>query len=77
VAKMDEDKLSKYEEARMLGSRALQLSMGAPLLIKLKDDELKKIKFNPIEIAKLELEANAIPMAVRKPVPKKIENVED
>ncbi len=74
---MDEDKLSKYEEARMLGSRALQLSMGAPLLIKLKDDELKKIKFNPIEIAKLELEANAIPMAVRKPVPKKIENVED
>ena len=65
------EKVTKYETARILGSRALQLSMGAPILVKLSEDELKKIKYNPIEIAKLELEADVIPMAVKKPLPKR------
>ena len=65
------ENVTKYETARILGSRALQLSMGAPILVKLSEDELKKIKYNPIEIAKLELEADVIPMAVKKPLPKR------
>jgi DNA polymerase-1 len=36
-------KYSKYEKARMIGSRALQLSMGAPFLVKLSEEELQKL----------------------------------
>ena len=62
--------LNKYEKARMLGSRALQISMGAPLLVKLSDEELEDIGYNPIEIAKKELEAGKIPMEIKREVPK-------
>ena len=64
-----ENKLTKYEIARMLGSRALQISMGAPFLVKLSEDDLKKINYNPVEIAKLELENDIIPMTIRRPTP--------
>ena len=64
-----EKKLTKYEIARMLGSRALQISMGAPFLVKLSEDDLKKINFNPVEIAKLELENDVMPMTIRRPTP--------
>jgi len=64
-----ETKLTKYEIARMLGSRALQLSMGAPFLVKLSEDDLKKINYNPVEIAKLELENDVMPMTIRRPSP--------
>ncbi len=59
---------TKYEKARMIGSRALQLSMGAPFLIKLSDEELKKIKYNPIEIAMKELDEGVMPITVKRPV---------
>jgi DNA-directed RNA polymerase subunit K/omega len=60
---------TKYEKARMLGSRALQLAMGAPFLIKLSEEDLEKLRYNPIEIAKLELEAEALPITVKRPLP--------
>lgn len=68
----EEQKISytKYEKARMLGSRALQISMGAPFLIKMTDDDLKKVSYNPLEIAKLEFEEGVIPITVRRPMPK-------
>ena len=59
-------KYSKYEKARILGSRALQLAMGAPMLLKLSKEDLEKIKYNPIEIAKRELEADVLPMEVKR-----------
>ena len=65
-----EKKLSKYEHARIVGSRALQISMGAPFLVKLKEGDLEKIKYNPIEIAKMEFEAGVIPITVKMPLPK-------
>jgi len=65
-------KFTKYEKARMLGSRALQIAMGAPFLVKLEDKELKKISYNPIEIAKLEFEKGVIPITVKRPLPRKI-----
>lgn len=64
-------KNTKYETARMIGSRALQISMGAPFLIKLSEKELEQIGFNPIEIAKKELEAGVIPIAIRRPTARK------
>lgn len=60
---------TKYERARMLGSRALQISMGAPFLIKLDDEDLKRIAYNPLEIAKLEFAEGVIPITVRRPMP--------
>ncbi len=60
---------TKYERARIIGSRALQLSQGAPLLIKLSKKELEGLKYNPVEIAKREYEAGAIPIAVKRVLP--------
>jgi len=60
---------TKYEHARIIGARALQISMGAPMMVKLDDEELKKIGYNTIEIAKLEFEKGLIPIAVKKPMP--------
>ena len=62
---------SKYEKARMIGSRALQLAMGAPFLLVLGPDELPKLRYDPIEIAKLEYDAGVIPITVKRPLPKK------
>lgn len=59
-------RFTKYEMARMIGARALQLSMGAPFLIKLDVEDLKKLHYNPIEIAKLEFNKGVIPIAVKK-----------
>lgn len=60
---------NKYEQARIIGARALQISMGAPFLIKLDDEELKKLGYNPIEIAKLEFKQGLIPIRVKRPMP--------
>ena len=61
---------TKYEKARIIGARALQISMGAPFLIKLEQEDLEKIAYNPIEIAKMEFAAEAIPMMVIREHPK-------
>ncbi len=53
-------KYTKYELARVLGARALQLAMGAPLLVK----RPKKL-FDTIEIAQLELDKGVIPITIK------------
>ena len=60
---------TKYEQARILGARALQISMGSPFLIKLSDEELKKLGYNTVEIAKLEFKQGLIPIVVKRPLP--------
>ncbi|MBN2566618.1 DNA-directed RNA polymerase subunit K [Candidatus Woesearchaeota archaeon] len=55
----------------MLGSRALQIAMGAPFMIKLSEKDLEQLKYNPIEIAKLEFEKGVIPITVKRPLPEK------
>lgn len=65
--KNEQFEYTKYEKARMIGSRALQLSMGAPFLVELSTDELKKIRYDPIEIALKEYEANVLPITVKRP----------
>ena len=60
---------TKYEHARIVGARALQISQGAPFMIKLNDDDLKKIGYNPVEIAKMEYAQGLIPISIRRPMP--------
>lgn len=66
---LPEKEFTKYEKARIIGSRSLQISMGAPFLIKLNDADLKKVNYNPISIAKLEFQAGVIPMQVKRVKP--------
>ena len=63
------EEYTKYEHARIVGARALQISQGAPFMIKLSDEELKKMGYNPIEIAKLEFKQGLIPIQVKRPMP--------
>ena len=63
------EEFTKYEHARIIGARALQISMGAPFMIKLTDEDLKKIGYNTIEIAKLEFKQGLIPITVKRPLP--------
>lgn len=65
--------LTKYERARLVGARALQISMGAPLLLNLKEEDFEKINYNPIEIAKMELAKDILPIVIKRPMPKKVE----
>lgn len=64
------EKYTKYEIARMIGSRALQISMGAPFMVKLSQEDLEKISYNPVEIAKIEFEKGVLPLTVKRPLPK-------
>ena len=66
-------KHTKYEKARMIGSRALQLSQGAPFLVSLNKKELEKVKYNPIEIATIEFDKGLLPITVKRPLPEKKE----
>ena len=66
MAKTETIEFTKYERARIIGARALQLSMGAPFLIKLSEKDLEKIQYSPIKIAKMEFEAEAIPIAIKR-----------
>jgi len=76
---MEEEKLkfTKYEKARMLGSRALQIAMGAPFLVNLTEEDLEKVSYSPIELAKIEFERGVIPLTVKRPLPKKTAEAEE
>ena len=58
---------TKFERARIIGARSLQLAMGAPILIKRPKD-----LFDPIRIAELELEKDVLPITVKRPKPVKL-----
>ena len=68
-----EGKFTKYEIARILGARSLQLSMDAPVLLKLTKEEEEEINYDTLKIAEKELEAGVLPITVRRPFPKKSE----
>ena len=65
----EEVKYTKYEKSRIIGSRALQISMGAPFLVKVSEKKLEELKFNPVEIAKLEFAEGIVPITVKRPLP--------
>jgi DNA-directed RNA polymerase subunit K/omega len=60
---------TRYEKTRILSARALQISQGSPVLVKLPKGMTK-----PLDIARLEWEANLIPIDIKlrqAPVQKK------
>ena len=67
---MEKQKFTKYEKARIIGARALQISMGAPILIKIEKEYLEKINFNPIKIAQDEFEKEVLPITIKRSLPK-------
>jgi len=67
------DKFSKYEVARILGARALQIAMNAPLLIKLSKEDLEKVRYDALKIAEIEFESSVLPISVKRPFPQKKE----
>ena len=66
---IDEYGLTRFEKARIIGSRSLQIAMGAPILVKMTKKELEAIKYNPLKIAEKELEKGAIPITVKRIYP--------
>lgn len=70
---MEKPVFTKYERARILGARALQIAMNAPLLVKISKGDLEKINFDALKIAGIELDSNVLPISIKKPLPKKKE----
>lgn len=66
---MQEEKFTRYEQARILGARALQIAMNAPLLIKISNEDLEKIKYDALKIAEVELNSDILPISIKKPLP--------
>ena len=56
--------LTKYERARLLGARALQLSMNAPPVVDLLPGET-----DPLQIAQRELRERKLPLVIRRFLP--------
>ena len=50
---------TKYERARILGARSLQIAMGAPVFVDVEGNE------DPIHIAERELENGNLPITVK------------
>jgi DNA-directed RNA polymerase subunit K len=61
---MAEEQLTRFERARIIGARALQIARGAPILIKTEET-------NTIRIAEAEFAAGVIPLTVRHKLPPK------
>ncbi|KAI1457632.1 RNA polymerase Rpb6 [Annulohypoxylon moriforme] len=55
--------MTKYERARVLGTRALQISMNAPVLVDLEGES------DPLQIAIKELREKKIPLIIRRYLP--------
>ncbi|CAK7217789.1 subunit common to RNA polymerases I, II, and III [Sporothrix curviconia] len=55
--------MTKYERARILGTRALQISMNAPVLVDLEGET------DPLQIAMKELREKKVPLIVRRYLP--------
>jgi len=56
--------LTRFEKARIMGARALQLSLGAPIFI-----EIPKKATTSLEIAMEELKQRVIPIVIKRTLP--------
>ncbi|XP_041351589.1 DNA-directed RNA polymerases I, II, and III subunit RPABC2-like [Gigantopelta aegis] len=55
--------MTKYERARVLGTRALQIAMCAPVMVELEGET------DPLKIAMKELKARKVPFIIRRYLP--------
>lgn len=58
---------TRFEKARIIGARALQLSMGAPPLIET-PEELR----DPVKVALMEFDVDAVPLTVQRTRPREV-----
>ena len=58
-------RMTRFEKARIVGARALQIAMGAPVLI----DTAGSVSSGSIDIAMKELKDKVLPMTVRRRLP--------
>lgn len=52
---------TKFEKARIIGARALQVSMGAPVII-----DVPASLIDPVDIAMLEFDNDLIPITIKR-----------
>ena len=57
----EEESYTRFERARVIGARSLQIEMGAPTLLDVEGSSMDK--------AREEFESGVIPIAVRRPEP--------
>ncbi len=57
--------LTRFEKTRIISARALQISMGAPVLT-------KTDLYDPKKIAKLEMESDVLPITVKRTMPRSL-----
>lgn len=57
------EKITRFEKARLISTRALQISLGAPAFVKVPKG------LSIIEIAKLEFSQQALPLAILRQLP--------
>lgn len=63
------DRLTRFEVARLVGARSLQIALGAPVLVENPESTAS------IEIAKAEFKANMIPITVKRELPNGEKNI--
>jgi len=59
------DEFTRFEVARILGARSLQIALGAPTLVKIEKEK------DPVEIAKKEFREKKVPITVKRELPDK------
>lgn len=76
---MEKENYTKYEIARIIAARALQLSMNAPILLKIPKEKLEEINYDVIKIAEMEFNAGVLPFTIRRPLPikQKLEKIKE
>ncbi|MCK4952282.1 DNA-directed RNA polymerase subunit K [Candidatus Bathyarchaeota archaeon] len=57
-------RLTRFERARIVGARTLQIAMGAPILM-----DPSEAPSNSIDIALCELENGVLPLTIRRTLP--------
>ncbi|HLC39929.1 MAG TPA: DNA-directed RNA polymerase subunit K [archaeon] len=57
------NRLTRFEVARLVGARALQIALGAPILAKTES------AISPIDVARVEFKSNILPITVKRKLP--------
>lgn len=59
-----DDRLTRFEVARLVGARSLQIALGAPVLVSAENKIV-----SPIDMAKLEFKYGIIPITIKRTMP--------
>jgi DNA-directed RNA polymerase subunit K/omega len=58
------EKLTRFEKAKVVSARALQIAMGAPVLLDIFQESI-----SPIDIALLEIQEDVLPISINRSLP--------